>query len=147
MTESSDKGRGRGGPYDKELWIKALSELGGNGDTTTIHEKVEEIGQREGLDKIPTRRTTENWLKRLTDEGKVSKRKIGNSTEWSLSEHDIDSDVLNAIREGDMLTTKKIADEIGKDEHEIRDVLYRLEEEDRVGSEEVRGKSIWFIPE
>jgi len=143
--EEADVGRDG---YDTEIWEEAVHSVEDELDrgTKTVHEEVVDIFHERGIedDGIPSYRTTFNKLDELRREGKVAKRRIGNTSQWFPQTEGLKDRILRALRERESGTVEKISEDLGGvDVDEVESAARELESEGRVESKEIAGKEIW----
>lgn len=148
MPQSKEPDVGREG-YDTEIWEEAVHRVKDELDrgTKAVHEEVVEIfDEREvnSEDGKPSYRTTFNKLDELRKEGKVAKRRIGNTIQWFPQTADLKDRVLRALRERESGTVEKISEDLGGvDVEEVECAARELGREGKVESEEIAGKEVW----
>jgi len=145
---------GRGDPYDKEKWIEAVARASGTCSgpyptTAEVHDAVVNIlEEEEDSDRTPSKKTTENKLNDLEDEGRVHGQNIGKTRTkyWVPEVDDIHELVKSILEERETATAHKIAQEIDEaTEEDVKNVLKDLKSEGVVESGEIGGKRTWTV--
>lgn len=144
---------GRGDPYDRDKWVQAVTRASGTCSgpyptTGEVHDAVVSILEEEGSDRTPSKRTTENKLKELEDDGRVHGQNIGKTrTKYWVSEvEDLQELVKSILDERETATAHKIAQEIDDaTEEDVSNVLKELRREGVAESGEIGGKRTWTL--
>ena len=148
MSQPEGADVGREG-YDTEVWEEAVHRVEDKLDrgTKTVHEEVVEIFDERGTEAeegTPSYRTTFNKLDELRKEGKVAKRRIGNTIQWFPQTADLKERVLRVLRERESGTVEKISEDLGGvDIEEVEGAARELERECKVESKEIAGREVW----
>jgi hypothetical protein len=132
-------------PYPDRWFIEALRELGGSAGKSQI---CEVLNEKHG-DSAPARRTVQNRLERLNEEGRLGKERVGSgetsAIRWYLSDEGKER-VIRQLREAGIAGAKAHAANIdGLDEGEVEEILHKLEEEGEVESENIGGTLVWKL--
>jgi hypothetical protein len=129
--------------YDKRLWLQVLEDMQ-SGGTTDIHKEIEKICREEGVD-APTWRTTYNRLQKLEEEDEIDSEKVGDSTRWFVTGSTRKKVVLDAVENQGPATAKALSTGSKLTESDFEEILYQLEEEDKVRSELMGSKLVWMV--
>jgi len=122
-----------------EVWLKAVEELGSAGTSQVHEEVVDRLG-----DDAPTRRTTHTKLQELERRGEITSKMINDSLMWRVSPDSRREVVYKTVKEKGPATAEALSEGTNLTAEEFKDVLYTLEDEDRVESELVGDKMVWM---
>lgn len=133
--------------YTADLFIEAIKNLGGSAGRSEIQEKIEDESENENWSP-PSYKTTQNWLEKLADQGKIKKERIGSgktsSIRWYIEKNSKERllELVNSLGAAETKAYARQLDDL--DSEEVDELLHELEGEGKVSFKLIGDAKIWM---